>query len=173
MRSAQTTTQVIGLGNALRGDDGIGLEVARAIARRSRATHVVAGVPDGFALLELWDGVPLCFVVDCAVSGRRPGTLHVFDGLKDHIPDRFFSSYSTHAIPMQRAIELGWILGRLPRELHIYGIEGGNFEAGSEIAEPVRGAGRLIVQRILVEIQNRRLNRSWPRTQRNNFENRP
>lgn len=152
MATAGAPIRVIGLGNAVRGDDAIGLEVARLVGSRSKAVDVALSVPDGTTLLDLWSDVPLCFVVDCTVSGQRPGAIHVFDGLRDHLPDHLFSVFSTHAFSIPRAVLLGRTLGRLPHKLRIYGIEGGNFQCGAGIARTVHRAGRMVADRILTEI---------------------
>ncbi len=163
MASDQASVRVIGLGNGFRGDDAIGLEVARAIQQRVRAADVVIGVSSGMMLPSLWASVPLCFVIDCAVSGRRPGTIHVFDGLKDPIPHHFFGSLSTHAFSISWAIELGRTLGLLPQQLQVYGIEGGGFACGAQIAEPVRRAGEQVVGRVMAQIQAHRRRRTHGR----------
>ncbi|MBU0985054.1 MAG: hydrogenase maturation protease [candidate division Zixibacteria bacterium] len=144
--------RVIGLGNDFRGDDAIGLEVARIVAARTQAAEAVVGVADGSLLLHLWTELPLCIVVDCAVSGKTPGTIHVLDGLADHMPRNLFSSFSTHAYSIPSAIELGRNLNQMPVQLTVYGIEGDSFACGKPISAAVRRAGERVVERILAEI---------------------
>lgn len=160
MAGEMVSVRVIGLGNAFRGDDAIGLEVARFIGHQTCAVDVIVSVSDGTALLDLWEGVPLCIVIDCAVSGQRPGTIHVFDGLTEPIPQHLFSSFSTHVFSLSRAIELGRTLGRLPHGLHVYGIEGGCFSGDAQITEPVRRAGEQVARQVLTVIRNHRRKRA-------------
>jgi hydrogenase maturation protease len=159
MATDRVSVQVIGLGHPYRGDDAIGLEVARAIRRQTSAVDVVTAVSDGTMLLDLWTEVPLCLVVDAAVSGRPPGTIHEFDGLTDQIPERLFSSFSTHACSVPEAIALGRTLDRLPRQLYVVGIEGCEFACGTHISDPVRRAGEEVVKRVLGRIHAHRSGR--------------
>ena len=51
---------------------------------------------------------------------------------------------STHALGVAEAIELGRALGRLPRRLLVFGIEGGSFDAGAGLSPEVeRAVGQL------------------------------
>ncbi len=156
MVATKPTVRVIGLGNAYRGDDAIGLEVAQAVGVRLPDVDVVAGIADGTALLELWDKTELCVVVDCAVSGAAPGTVHCFDGLTQQIPERLFSSFSTHAFSIPSAIELGRVLNRLPGQLLVCAVEGNSFACGVGMAEPVRRSAAHLIDRIVSVIEDYR-----------------
>jgi hydrogenase maturation protease len=153
MAAGRPTVRVIGLGNAYRGDDAIGLEVAREVGRRMPEIDTVAGVADGTMLLDLWTEADLCIIVDCAVSGQAAGTIHRFDGLQQRIPAGLFSSFSTHAYSIPGAIELGKALGRLPRRLVVYAIEGATFGCGARIATAVLEAAENVIAQIEAEIR--------------------
>lgn len=69
-------TLIIGLGNPLRGDDGIGLEVVRRLRRRLRSNPSVRLVESaGADLIELLarEGCGRVVVIDAASLGREPG----------------------------------------------------------------------------------------------------
>jgi len=124
---------VIGLGNAARGDDAAGLLAARA----------VGGVElegDPSALLDLLDGAPAATLVDAVASGAAPGTVHRFDASAEPLPASLRSSTSTHAIGLADALELARALGRLPRRVIVYGIEGAAFAAGDAVTPAVARA---------------------------------
>jgi hydrogenase maturation protease len=124
---------VIGLGNAVRGDDAAGLLAARA----------VGGVElegDPSALLDLLDGAPAATLVDAVASGAAPGTVHRFDASAEPLPASLRSSTSTHAIGLADALELARALGRLPRRVIVYGIEGAAFAAGDAVTPAVARA---------------------------------
>jgi len=80
---------IIGCGNLLRGDDGVGPEVVRRLTAR--------GLPDGVGCIDaatagidvaLWmRSVPLVIVVDACCSGSAPGTLIELRGAElEHLP---------------------------------------------------------------------------------------
>ena len=146
------TVVVVGLGNPYRGDDSIGLEIVREVGQRDDRVQAVQGCADGTELLELWSGASLCVVVDCAVGGGTPGTVHYFDGLADRIPERMFSSFSTHAVSIPQAIALGRALDRLPQRLLVFGVEGQMFSCGTAVSAPVRKAGGRVIEEILAAV---------------------
>jgi hydrogenase maturation protease len=130
-------TVVIGIGNALRGDDGAGV----AVAERLRG---VACEAEPSRLIKAWEGADAAILVDTVLSGAPPGTVHRFDASTEPIPARELRS-STHAIGLAETIELARALGRLPQRVVVYGIEGASFEAGAPLTPEVEAAvGRLV-----------------------------
>jgi hydrogenase maturation protease len=123
---------VAGIGNAWRGDDGAGLEVARRLG----------GVTlDGDAtwLLEAFGLSDTVVVVDASEPGGRPGTVRRYDARAAALPTRELRS-STHAFGVAGAIELGRALGTLPPMLEVYAIEGRDFSFGASLSPEVASA---------------------------------
>lgn len=146
---------VIGVGNDFRTDDGVGLYVARAIARMNLpAVRVIAGVADGSNILAAWTGADAAFIIDCAVSGAAPGTIFRFNPLKEEIPAEFFSHFSTHAINLVDTVALGRILGILPTTLTIFAIEGESFSPGPELTYKVKTAADMVVAELAKAIES-------------------
>ena len=139
--------RVIGLGNALRGDDAVGLVVARRVRELLPGADVLepSGEPTGL-LDALGDGVEHVVLVDAVALGRAAG----------HRPPsrcqrgragRSSATSSTHALGLAEAIELGRALGRLPARLLVYGVEGRSFELGARLSPAVaRAADALVVE---------------------------
>ncbi|UCH82942.1 MAG: hydrogenase maturation protease, partial [Candidatus Latescibacterota bacterium] len=73
---------------------------------------------------------------DAAQTGSEPGTIHVFDAAVRPLPANCFRC-STHAFGVADAIELARSLGRLPRTLRVYGVEGRDFSTGSQLSDRV------------------------------------
>ena len=68
---------VVGVGNPLMGDDGVGIAVIRELARQSLPAHV-ALFDAGTSLLDILPEVAHCeriILVDCCRAGGEPGTL--------------------------------------------------------------------------------------------------
>jgi hydrogenase maturation protease len=131
---------VIGVGNALRGDDGVG----PAVAERVRA-EIPAGVEvtvceeEPTRLIEAFGGADVAVVVDAVSTGAAPGTLHRFDASDAPVPSRELRS-STHALGIGETLELARALGRLPRRTIVFGVEGSDFVARDGLTAPVAGA---------------------------------
>ncbi len=132
---------VIGLGNKYRGDDAVGPIVTDMLrAMQLPDVIVVSGIEDGVSLISHWDDADICIVVDCVVTDGVPGEIYRFCPLESQFPANFRSSYSTHALGLSQVIELARAIGRLPRRLVVFGIEGLNFISGTPIGCEVRKA---------------------------------
>ena len=137
-------TVVIGIGNALRGDDAAGVVVAERLGG-------MACDEEPSRLIEAWEGADSVVLIDTVVSGGQPGTLHRFDASEAPIPARALRS-STHAIGLAETIELARALGRLPARIVVYGIEGASFEAGAPLSPEVEEAVTRLVTTIEEEL---------------------
>jgi hydrogenase maturation protease len=144
-------TLVIGIGNADRGDDAVGLVVARHV-RDAAPPGVSVTELDGdqLALLDAWDGAADVYVVDAICSGGEPGTVRRFDAA---IPlGDGFQHRGTHLFSLADVIELARALHRLPGRLTGYGIEGAAFELGAPLAEETEAVARAVAEEILHQL---------------------
>lgn len=145
---------IIGLGNEYRRDDAAGLTVARRFKNiDSGRVKVIVDVPDGTALMEAWSNGERVYIIDAVVSGAKPGAIHRFDGRTDIIPKGYFNNYSTHSLNIIESLELGEVLGNLPRSIIIYGIEGKDFAHGAGLSREVEKAVDNVVSNINKEIE--------------------
>jgi len=147
---------VIGIGNAMRGDDGAGIEVASRL-RELVPPHVevVACDEEPSRLIEAWEGADAVVLVDTVTSGAPAGTLHRFDASETPIAARVLRS-STHAIGLAETIELARALGRLPRHVVVHGVEGASYESGSALTPDVAMAVGRLVDTVLAELKEER-----------------
>jgi hydrogenase maturation protease len=131
---------IIGIGNELRGDDAAGLEVVRRLGDldpAAVAVHEHRG--EGLGLIDAWEGTDTVLLVDAVRSGAAPGSIHVHDASARPLPP-FRRGGSTHAFSAADAIELARRLGRLPATVIVFGVEGGRWELGEPLSDPVSGA---------------------------------
>jgi len=141
----QTPVLVIGVGNWYRGDDAVGLVVARRLrAMNLPGVLVKEESGEGVALMESWQGKENVIIVDAASSGSLSGTVHTLNAISTTVPSAFFH-YSSHAFGVAEAIELSRALKQLPYQLIVYGIEGRNFSAGVGLSPEVENASEEIV----------------------------
>jgi hydrogenase maturation protease len=144
---------VIGVGNAIGGDDAAGLEAVRRLRPHVPADVELVereGEPSG--LLDAWEGAEEAIVVDAVRSGAPPGTVHRLDARRRPLPSRLLRSASTHALGVAEAVELGRALDRLPPRLLVYGIEGRAFEAGAGLAPAVERAVERVVEEVRADL---------------------
>jgi len=130
-------TLVLGIGNAWRGDDAVGLMAAHALRARQLpgVTVIEASVVDPM-LIDAWQCVDRLVVVDAVVSGAAPGTVHRFDLSRETLPAalRFCS---THAFDLAALFDLARVLGRLPAQVWVFGVEASDFTHGHPVGEEV------------------------------------
>ncbi len=144
---------VIGVGNPYRRDDAALREVVRRLRRRAPGgVRLMEQGGEGTALLEAWEGADLVILVDAVASGAAPGTVHRFDAADGPLPAALLRG-STHAVGVAEAVELARAMGRLPRRLLVYGIEGEHFSAGVGLSLRVRRAVRGVVAAILQDLR--------------------
>ncbi len=146
---------VIGLGAEARSDDGIGLDVVRALRTEpALPAEVVEGPADLSRLLDLWSGRPLVILVDAVRSGAPPGTVVRWDGGEaTRLPSGL--ALSTHGLSLPDMLHLAAFLGRLPPRLVVFGIEAREFGPGTDRSPEVRGAVPDVCRRIVREIAGR------------------
>ena len=140
---------VIGVGNWYRSDDGVGLVVARRLKAMNLPGIVVCEESgEGMALMEAWVNAEHVAVIDAALSGSPPGTIHKLHADSMTIPYSFFH-YSSHAFSVAEAVELARVLNSLPPRLTLYGIEGKNFGAGVGLTPEVDQAAGDVVKEVI------------------------
>lgn len=147
-------TVIIGMGNPLLSDDGIGIAVATAVAERLQdcmkvtVTELHTG---GIRLMEAMAGFKRAVVVDAMVSGAAPGTLQRFNP-QDFVTTK--NTYSSHDTNFGTAYDLGLLAGvELPERVSFWGIEAREFDLfGERFSDEVAAALPLAVERIVAEI---------------------
>jgi hydrogenase maturation protease len=126
---------VLGLGNELFTDEGVGVAAARALAQR--------GIPD----VEVLDGGTLGIALLPAVEGRRsllvldavldpaldPGDLVVFDGAEiDRVHGVLFSA---HQLGIPEVLGAATLAGRAPERIAALGMAPASLETGYGLSE--------------------------------------
>ncbi|MBN1313598.1 MAG: hydrogenase maturation protease [Anaerolineae bacterium] len=114
-------TLVIGLGNTILTDDGVGIYVIREVARALPADSGIDLVElsvGGVALMEEMVGYDRCILVDAMwAPDDGVGQVRVFDA--DQLPDTL-NTASTHDADLPTALKLGRTLGApLPEDANI------------------------------------------------------
>lgn len=156
-----TPELIIGVGNEMRGDDGVGLLVARLLQEMSLpGVDVLQRSGEGSALMDAWEGYATVIIVDAACASKAacasdaaagshvPGTIHRFDLADGPLPAILSSSLSSHAFGVAGAIDLARRLQRLPAQLTVYAIEGEDFSLGRPLSPRVARAAHVLARRI-------------------------
>jgi hydrogenase maturation protease len=151
--SSPPATLIVGLGNPLRGDDGVGVRVARALAEQELPgdVEVLDGGTLGLGLVPLMEGRRRVIVVDAADVGRTPGQFVRFRlgdarllGDDQHL--------SVHAAGLRDALLLARALDMLPDEVVLVGVQPVNLEWNSSLSPEVEAAIPHITATIVDEL---------------------
>jgi hydrogenase maturation protease len=138
--------RIIGCGNRERSDDAAGVLVAERLRELGVEAETLTG--EALALIEAWSGAHDVIVVDAVATGSPVGTVQVWEARPCLLPAR--SSTSTHGFGVAEAIELARTLDRLPQRLRVYGIEGRQFDPGSDVSPEVKCAVEEVARQIAV-----------------------
>lgn len=143
---------VLGLGNPLMADEGIGTDLvsrlAQEAARYPSVDFIDAGT-GGMSVLHLIDGRRKAVFVDCAYMDDAPGTVRRFT------PDEVCSTkvlahQSLHEADLLRILALAEQLGRAPEQVVIFGIQ-------PQVVEVRQGLSGVLLDRVeyyLAEIRS-------------------
>jgi hydrogenase maturation protease len=143
---------VVGIGNAYRGDDAVGLAVAERIrCAAPPGVEVREEQGEPVSLIDAWAHVRVVYLVDAVSSGGEPGRVCRFDASTRALSARF-SRRGTHAFGVADTVELARALGCLPPRVIGYGIEGRSFAAGASLSPEVRRAAGIVCARLLEEL---------------------
>ena len=104
---------VLGIGNVLMGDEGVGVHAVRRLdGTLPPHVAVLDGGTGGFHLLSELAGHDPVFMIDATMDGREPGTVSV---AAPRYASDFPRTLSAHDIGLRDLIESATLLGRLPR----------------------------------------------------------
>jgi hydrogenase maturation protease len=144
--------RIVGFGNRWRSDDAVGLEVAsRLRGGLPDGVEVIAREGEPTGLIDTWEPTDEVWLVDAVSSGAAPGTVHRIDASERELPAAIFRA-STHHLGIPEAVELARALGRLPRRVIVYGVEGADFDAGRGITPEVDAAADQVVEAVREEV---------------------
>lgn len=142
---------ILGVGNILLSDEGVGVHVANELCKRDlpRNVSVVEGGTDGFRLLNVITEAERLIVVDAVKGGGEPGSLYRFDiGDVKACPSGFKTS--VHQIGILEVIDLSGLIGHTPHTT-VVGIEPKSLEMGMELSPEIRAKVPRIIEIVLEE----------------------
>lgn len=129
---------VLGLGNLLLEDDGVGMQLleAVAVAGFGRGVEFVDGGTQGLALLGYLGERRLAVILDAVGLGAAPGTVHVLRGA-DIEKLRAHRSTTAHEGNALELLATARLLGDEPDETVIVGIEPDRLRTGVSLSASV------------------------------------
>jgi len=144
---------ILGLGNPLLGDEGIGVRVAEELQglELPDGVTVVEGGTAGLGLIGLMEGYQKVIIVDAADMGHPPGCVVRFTPLEAQLKT-VEAPLSLHQIGLGEALTLAEALEVAPAERIIIGVQPSQVEMGAGLSPEVERAIPKIIRIILDEL---------------------
>lgn len=130
---------VIGLGNPLMGDDGLGITALAALRERwvfDTDVELVDGGTWGMNLLHLIEGTERVLFLDAIDAGTEPGSLIVV--ARNRLPRFFATKLSPHQIDLREVLAVAALRGTLPAEAVAIGLQPARVELSLELTPVLR-----------------------------------
>jgi hydrogenase maturation protease len=150
----QKKTVVLGVGNLLLTDEGVGVHVINKMMEMDFPPEVelVEGGVDGLCLMSVVVGTDRLIVIDAVKGGGSPGSIYRF-GPEDLVSHTDTSKMSVHQIGILEVTRLSGLVGKLP-ETTIIGIEPKSVEMGMELTPEIQSKVPRIIELVLNELKS-------------------
>lgn len=160
MKQEQKTVLIVGVGNALLSDEGLGVHVARALLDARASLPPQVDVLDaGTALLDVLPEMyryAQVILVDAVRAGREPGTLCRAElGADLAGPAGFPPPVSLHQWDLLETLRIAALLGQLPKQLTLVGAEPECLAPGTELSPKLKRAAQQIASLLRAETGSR------------------
>lgn len=145
---------VLGIGNTIMSDDGVGSRVVKRIREEysfPTGVSLLEGGTLGLDLLPHLEGISRLLIVDALETGKLPGTIVRLSG--DEIPSAFRTRLSPHQMGLQDLLAVAAFQGFAPVEMVLWGIQPASIEPGTELTEAVAIQVEMLVENVLEELR--------------------
>lgn len=147
---------VLGVGNILLKDEGIGVRVVEELLRRydfPANVRLVDGGTQGLWLMSTIQEADHLIVVDAVLGGGEPGTIYRLE--RDDLPKGLRAKQSAHDSDLVEALNLCSLLDSGPKSVVVVGIEPQDIQPfGLELTEKVSSKIEDLVLRVMAELSN-------------------
>jgi hydrogenase maturation protease len=143
---------VLGLGNLVHSDDGVGIHAIRHLQRDPRITPDVMlldGGTQGLSLAAHISGFPRLLVIDAVDAGQQPGTLMRYEGnALGGLPGK----PSVHQLGFADLMIALKLLEESPQEVVVIGVQPLSTEWSAELTAPVRDALPALLDAVIEQL---------------------
>ncbi len=146
-------TMVMGVGNLLLSDDGVGIHVIHHLQKEGglgEEIRLVDGGTCGLDLLQYLEGVERLVIVDAARMGQPAGTIRRIEG--EQVPAFLGLKTSPHEINLPELLFAARLIGIYPQQVVVFGIQPESLETGLELTPAVQAQVETIIRRVKAEV---------------------
>lgn len=145
---------IIGLGNILLRDEGIGVHVINTIKQRytfSPYVEVIDGGTMGLDLLPIFQRHDRILIVDSVDFGMKAGHIGIIEN--DAIPSTLNSKLSVHHIGLSDVLFASKLMGISPSEICLIGIQPGSIDIGLDMTEEINGKMDTLIDAVIGKLR--------------------
>lgn len=147
---------VLGLGNIIMCDEGLGVRACERLTQRYRLPDgviVLDGGTLGLDLLPYLEGITDLLIIDAINAGYSPGTIVRLEN--EQIPQTLALKMSMHQVGLQELLAVMALRGHTPPRIVLLGMEPLRIEPGLDLSAPVQANLDALVEAAIAEL------RSW------------
>jgi hydrogenase maturation protease len=150
MVSAKADVLILGIGNILLSDEGVGVHAIRLLEERELppGIDILDGGTSGADLVDHLDGRTKVVVIDAALGDGAPGTVYRCEG--DDLIEQH-SALSLHEFGLVESLRLAKQLGCSPGCVIVLGIQPATMEVGMDLSPIVAAVLPSVIQLAIKE----------------------
>lgn len=149
---------VLGVGNILLTDEGIGVRAAEYLMQHYDYPDNVAILDGGTMGMELLGhivDIDLLIVLDAVASSKPPGTVVQMED--DDIPKFFASKLSPHQVGIADVLAAADLTAKSPKKILLFGVVPQNLELSTELTPTVAEKLPILVKHVVETLQQYRI----------------
>jgi hydrogenase maturation protease len=140
---------ILGIGNYLMGDEGVGVHVANRLQNENLPAEVdvVDGGTGGFHLLGYFEGYETVILIDATLDDNPNGTIRL---IKPRFAQDFPKAMSTHDIGLKDMVSALQLMGKMPT-IHLFVVSIESLQQqGIELTEEIEN----VIPELIDKIKN-------------------
>ncbi|NLX18422.1 MAG: hydrogenase maturation protease [Desulfobulbus sp.] len=148
-------TLVLGIGNLLIGDEGVGCRTVAELTRRytlPASVECVDGGTAGFELLGLLDNRDQVILIDALQDGREPGTVIKVED--EQVPRAFLVRTTPHQLGICDVLAAAQLTDTMPKRLTLYGIEPKQLNVGIGLSPEVEAGMEKTIRAVVDQLRH-------------------
>jgi hydrogenase maturation protease len=151
----QISVLVLGIGNLVMSDDGVGVLVAQQLQQRYRFAdnvEIMDGGTLGLDLLPKLENITNLIMIDAVETGQKAGTCVRLCG--QELPIALETKVSPHQMGLKDLLAVSELMGHSPKEMVLIGVQPGSIEMEIGLTAEVEAQLETLISNVLIELTN-------------------
>ena len=148
------TVTILGLGNILMSDEGVGVHTVNEFQKRYTVpeyVEIVDGGAAGLDLIPFIEGREKVLMVDAVNFDQDPGFIGILEN--DAIPVRITEKASMHHLGLMDVLSIVRMSGNMPKELCLIGIQPKSLELGLDMTREIWDKQEALIEQVVEKLR--------------------